>query len=300
MRVATFNANSIRVRAGAVIDWVRAYQPDVLCLQETKCSDADFPGLALASTEYHTRFRGMKGYNGVAVMSRIRPELVSFGFHDGIDGQDEARLVRVVIDGIPIINTYVPNGFKISAPQYAYKLRWFDRLRRYFETYLSPERPALWCGDMNVAPEPIDVHSPGKAPQACVLPRGCPPGLPEDGGLGIPGCLSSAPSRPSAVHVLGLRPVQFPRKEQGMADRSHSGHRAGGLPVQPGWRSTSNPAARPGLRTTRLCGLISKSRPRAPSGCFMRSGVQTAAPTGASQRHPDRLRSHSVPGIVLE
>lgn len=161
MKVATFNVNSIRVRLGALIAWLEHHQPDVVCLQETKVQDAEFPSLLLNSTAYHVVYRGMKSYNGVAVLSRTPPESVAFGLDDGGEA-DEARLVRVVIRGIPIINTYVPNGFKLASPKYAYKLEWFTRLRAYFDRHLSPDQPAIWCGDMNVAPEPIDVHSPEK------------------------------------------------------------------------------------------------------------------------------------------
>lgn len=162
MKIATYNANSIRKRLDAVVDWIGEHGPDVLCIQETKCQDADFPALALSLTGYHVRYRGMKGYNGVAVLSRREPDLVAYGFDDGEAEADEVRLVRVVVDGIPIVNTYVPNGYRLDSPRYAYKLRWFERLGRYFETHLSAERPAIWCGDMNVAPEPIDVHGPEK------------------------------------------------------------------------------------------------------------------------------------------
>lgn len=161
MKIATFNVNSIRQRLSTVLDWLAQHQPDVLCLQETKVQDADFPAQALASSAYHLTFRGMKAYNGVAVLSRTAPERVSYGFDDGAE-PDEARLIRVVIKGIPVINTYIPQGFNIDSPKYQYKLTLFKRLRKYFETHLSRRKPAIWCGDMNVAPDPIDVHSPEK------------------------------------------------------------------------------------------------------------------------------------------
>jgi exodeoxyribonuclease-3 len=162
MKVATYNVNSIRIRLDVIMSWLERHKPDVLCIQETKCQDDVFPALVLASTGYHLNFRGMKSYNGVAVLSRTLPDAVYFGFDDQLPEIDDARLMRVIVDGIPIINTYVPNGFKLNAPQYAYKLQWFARLRRYFENHLSSDKPAIWCGDMNVAPEPIDVHSPEK------------------------------------------------------------------------------------------------------------------------------------------
>jgi exodeoxyribonuclease-3 len=162
MKIATFNVNSIRIRLPIVLQWLEQHQPDVLCLQETKVQDEQFPALAFASTGYHVAYRGMKSYNGVAVLSRKAPEAVFYGFDDHAPEPDDERLMRVVIDGIPIINTYVPNGFKIDSPKYTYKVGWYTRLRMYFEKHLSPDRPAVWCGDMNVAPEPIDVHSPEK------------------------------------------------------------------------------------------------------------------------------------------
>ena len=163
MKIATYNVNSIRIRLDSLIAWIDKNQPDVLCIQETKCQDDQFPLLVLQSTGYHIRFRGMKSYNGVAILSKRAPEEVSYGFDDdGESERDQARLMRAVVDGVSIVNTYVPNGFKLDAPQYQYKLLWFARLRAYFTAHLAADKPAVWCGDMNVAPEAIDVHSPEK------------------------------------------------------------------------------------------------------------------------------------------
>ncbi|MFO0775242.1 MAG: exodeoxyribonuclease III [Nitrospiraceae bacterium] len=161
MKVATFNVNSLRKRLPIVLDWLRAHRPDALCLQETKVQDADFPLAGFDGSGYHVTFRGMKAYNGVAVLSLAKPDSVHYGFDDGGDPED-FRLLRVVIGGLPIVNTYIPQGFEIDSPKYQYKLGWFRRLRGYFERNLSPTEPAIWCGDMNVAPRPIDVHSPEK------------------------------------------------------------------------------------------------------------------------------------------
>jgi len=161
MKIATFNVNSLRKRLPIVLDWLAQQKPDVLCLQETKVQDSEFPLLSLAESGYEITYRGMKSYNGVAILSREKPDAVAYGFDDGGDSED-ARLLRVVIKGIPILNTYVPQGFEIDSPKYQYKLGWYDRLRKYFEKHLSPNKPAIWCGDMNVAPRPMDVHSPEK------------------------------------------------------------------------------------------------------------------------------------------
>jgi exodeoxyribonuclease-3 len=161
MKIATFNVNSLRKRLPLVLDWLAGHEPDVLCLQETKVQDEDFPAMALTAAGYHVTFRGMKAYNGVAVLTRKQPEQAFYGLDDGGE-PDEARLIRIVYQGVPIINTYIPQGYLIESPKYAYKLVWFKRLRRYFDKHLSPKKPAVWCGDMNVAPRPIDVHSPEK------------------------------------------------------------------------------------------------------------------------------------------
>src|SRR5207249_3223025 len=116
--------------------------------------------LVLRSTGYYVHYRGMKSYNGVALLTREQPSGVFYGFNDQLPEIDDARLMRVAVKGIHIINTYVPNGYKVGSPQHAYKLQWYARLKKYFALNLSPDSPAIWCGDMNVAPEPKDVHSP--------------------------------------------------------------------------------------------------------------------------------------------
>jgi len=161
MKIATWNINSIRRRLPLVLDWMAQHQPDVLCLQETKVQDSDFPVEAFRQAGYHARFRGMKGYNGVATLSRSEPESVLHGLHEGPDNED-VRILLTVIDGIPIVNSYVPQGYKIGTDKYVFKLEWFLRIQRYFRERLDPVRPAIWTGDMNVAPEPIDVYHPDR------------------------------------------------------------------------------------------------------------------------------------------
>lgn len=159
MKIATYNVNSIRQRLPIVLDWIGRHQPDVMCLQETKVQDPDFPLEAIQKAGYHVSYRGMKSYNGVATLTKTVPEKVIYGLHEGPDNED-FRIIQTVVDGIPIINTYVPQGYSITSDKYVYKLAWFRRLRRYFEATLTPDAPAIWLGDLNVAPEPIDVYHP--------------------------------------------------------------------------------------------------------------------------------------------
>ncbi|MBN1269947.1 MAG: exodeoxyribonuclease III [Kiritimatiellae bacterium] len=159
MKIATFNANSIRSRLPIILDWLAREQPDVLCVQETKVQDHDFPQQPFRDAGYRVVFRGEKSYNGVAIVSRREPEEVVFGLDDG-GPRDETRLARAAIGPVTIVNTYVPQGREVGHPMFAYKLEWFRRLRRYLDKSFSEKDLLLWAGDLNVAAEPADVHNP--------------------------------------------------------------------------------------------------------------------------------------------
>ena len=162
MKIATWNINSVRRRLPLVVDWLSQHRPDVLCLQETKVQDHEFPVDTFREAGYHSSFRGMKGYNGVATLTLREPERVFHGLCEGPDNED-VRILQTVVDGVAIVNTYVPQGYKVNSDKYVFKLEWFARIRRYFnEQLLDPANPAIWLGDMNVAPEPIDVYHPDR------------------------------------------------------------------------------------------------------------------------------------------
>jgi exodeoxyribonuclease-3 len=167
VKVATFNANSIRARLPVVIDWLNANAPDVLCIQETKVRDDEFPLAAFSQAGWHAAFRGQKAYNGVAIISKKPLTQVWYGLDDG-GPPDDARLIRAVCGGVSIVNTYVPQGAALDSPQFAYKIQWFKRLRDFFDRRYSPKDPLIWTGDLNVAIEPIDVWNPeGVALHVC-------------------------------------------------------------------------------------------------------------------------------------
>ncbi len=158
--VATYNVNSIRTRLPLVLEWMEKVKPDVLCLQETKVTDDKFPVGEFEMAGYKVICRGHGGRNGVAVVLKEEPVEVQFGLDDG-EEPDEDRLIKVKLpNGIYIVNTYVPQGRSPDSEMFAYKLRWFDRLKGYFERHFDRDQWLVWCGDMNVAPEPIDVHNP--------------------------------------------------------------------------------------------------------------------------------------------
>ena len=161
MRIATFNANSIRARLDIVTDWLAAHDPDVLCIQETKVRDEEFPLTRFTDLGYHVTFRGQKSYNGVATISKQKPSKVLFGLDDS-ENADESRLAYTMINGVHIINTYVPQGRGIDNEMYPYKLEWFARLKTFFGTHFTTRMKVLWLGDINIAPGPLDIHNSEK------------------------------------------------------------------------------------------------------------------------------------------
>jgi len=158
MKVASFNVNSIRVRLPIILAWLQKNQPDVLSVQETKVQDDDFPQEAFREIGYRCTFRGQKSYNGVAIISNREIERVEFGLLD--EPKDEPRIVTATIQGITLVNTYVPQGYLATSDRFQYKLDWFARLLDCFRTRFKPDDPILWMGDLNVAPLPIDVYDP--------------------------------------------------------------------------------------------------------------------------------------------
>lgn len=158
LKIATFNVNSIRSRLDTVLTWLARHQPDVLCLQETKVQDRDFPSLPINHAGYQVIFRGEKSYNGVALLSKIQPADIRFGLDDGAE-PDETRLVAACVGSLVVVNTYVPQGRDIEHAMYQYKLKWFQRLRAWFNRHYSPHTLLAWVGDLNIAPEAKDIHN---------------------------------------------------------------------------------------------------------------------------------------------
>ena len=158
MKVAGFNVNSLRARLTLVLQWLDEHQPDILCVQETKVQDTDFPTDAFDRTKYKCVFKGQKSYNGVAIFSRSEISNVQFGFDD--EPKDQPRLIKAEINGIVIVNTYIPQGYLPESEKFEYKLNWFNRLLNFFDNNFKPTDPVLWVGDFNVAPQPIDVYDP--------------------------------------------------------------------------------------------------------------------------------------------
>ena len=167
MRIASWNVNSVRTRLDQVCSWLSQQQPDLLCLQETKVADELFPHAAFEALGYRAAISGQKAYNGVAIVSRLPLEEVRIGFDAGLPGDADAlrlseqkRVLSALIDGVRVLNLYVPNGSALGSEKYAYKLEWLACLRRYLAALAAEGDPLVVVGDFNIAPEDRDIHDP--------------------------------------------------------------------------------------------------------------------------------------------
>jgi exodeoxyribonuclease-3 len=162
MRIATWNVNSLGVRLGRVESWIADFQPDVLCLQETKLSDDAFPALGFAALGYETFHHGQGQWNGVAILSRVGIEDPQIGFADGGDADPDARICWATCAGVRVASCYVPNGRGLDQDHYQYKLQWMGRLRAHVEQKYEPSGSVILTGDFNIAPDDRDVWDPTK------------------------------------------------------------------------------------------------------------------------------------------
>jgi exodeoxyribonuclease-3 len=156
MKIATWNINSVRARVERLCNWLKGTQPDLLFLQELKCTDEQFPHHEVKAAGYQAVVFGQKTYNGVAILSKEPVHDVVKGLNDGVD-DDHARVIWCTVEGIRMCGLYAPNGQAVGSPAYAYKLEWYDRLTRLLEKHSGD---LLLCGDFNVAPDEIDVWDP--------------------------------------------------------------------------------------------------------------------------------------------
>lgn len=159
MRIATWNVNSITARLPVVLQWIESAEPDVLCLQEIKCLNEKFPGDAFMGRGYYVLTHGQRTYNGVAILSKTEGEEVQRGFPQD-DDTAQARMIAANIDGVRVMNVYIPNGQAVGSEKFEYKLNWMKRLRRFLDMTTDKKAQVLLCGDFNVAPEDRDVHDP--------------------------------------------------------------------------------------------------------------------------------------------
>lgn len=156
MKIATWNVNSINARLPHLTKWLVEAGPDIVCLQETKCVDEGFPYQEIHDAGYLSAFYGQKSYNGVAILSKYDLDDVQKNFPDD-DDESPKRLIAATVQGVRIVNTYIPNGTELWTDKFTFKLDWIQRLRKYFDATCDRDGQVLLCGDFNVAPEESDV-----------------------------------------------------------------------------------------------------------------------------------------------
>ena len=164
MKIATWNVNSIRTRQQIVLDWLQQHQVDVLCLQETKVQDKDFPRSPFEDLGYNLYISGQKSYNGVAIFSLKPLNEVSYGFSSilgdtSADFDLQKRVISGVVDNIRVVNLYVPNGSALDSDKYEYKLNWLELLYRYLQNLQAKKPDICVCGDFNIALEDKDIYT---------------------------------------------------------------------------------------------------------------------------------------------
>jgi exodeoxyribonuclease-3 len=159
----------VRTRLEQVLAWLQQERPDVLCLQETKVTDELFPQQAFEALGYSAAISGQKAYNGVAILSRLPLEDVQIGLDALLPNDPEApglseqkRVISALIDGIRVLNLYVPNGSSLTSEKYAYKLEWLACLQRYLDAQDQQGDPLCMVGDFNIGPEARDIHDPDR------------------------------------------------------------------------------------------------------------------------------------------
>jgi exodeoxyribonuclease-3 len=158
LKIATFNINNINRRLPNLLRWLRTAKPDVVCLQELKAADNEFPLNAIEKAGYGAIWRGQRTWNGVAILSRKAEPVLIRNALPGDRNDHEARYIEAAVSGIVIACIYLPNGNPQPGPKFDYKLEWFVRLRKRAAKFLRQDLPVVLAGDYNVAPTPFDIY----------------------------------------------------------------------------------------------------------------------------------------------
>jgi exodeoxyribonuclease-3 len=161
LTVASWNVNSVKARLPGVVDWLKSAEPDVVCLQEIKCQDEDFPRMEIEDLGYNVETVGQKSYNGVALLSKRPIDEISHRVLPGKEDEPQARYIEAAISGesgaVRVASIYLPNGNPSPGPKYDYKLDWMARLKTHAGALLALEEPVILAGDYNIIPRDDDV-----------------------------------------------------------------------------------------------------------------------------------------------
>lgn len=176
MKLATFNINGVNNRLANLLEWLKRDRPDVACLQELKATDKQFPAAAIRDAGYHAVWHGEHLWNGVAILARSGPPIVTRRGLPGMAHDSHARYLEAAVDGVIVGALYLPNGNPIKGPKFKYKLEWFEALIAHAATLFASGHPVVLAGDYNVVPTDADIYSPKSWVRDALLqpqPREC-------------------------------------------------------------------------------------------------------------------------------
>lgn len=163
MKIVTWNINGVRARIGNLLHWLKESSPDIVCLQEIKSVDDQFPRAEIEALGYNVETHGQKGFNGVAILSKLRFDEVNRGL-PGDDSDEQARFIEGVFStdkgALRVVSLYLPNGNPVDTDKFPYKLSWMARLERWAAERLALEEALVLAGDYNVIPEAVDARFP--------------------------------------------------------------------------------------------------------------------------------------------
>ena len=158
MKIATFNINNINKRLANLLDWLRAATPDIICLQELKAADSEFPKTAIEKAGYGAAWRGERSWNGVAILARGREPVVTRTDLPGDPADTQSRYIEAAVNGVIITSLYAPNGNPQPGPKFNYKLAWLERLAAHAAELHAAGVPVVLAGDYNVVPTDQDIY----------------------------------------------------------------------------------------------------------------------------------------------
>jgi exodeoxyribonuclease-3 len=158
MKIATFNINNVRRRLPNLLAWLAEAKPDVVCLQELKTADRDFPEAAIREAGYGAVWRGQKTWNGVAILARGCDPIVTRTELPGDPHDEQSRYIEAAVNGVLVASLYLPNGNPQPGPKFDYKLAWFERLIAHAAELLAAKVPVVLAGDYNVVPTDADIY----------------------------------------------------------------------------------------------------------------------------------------------
>ena len=158
MKIATFNINNVNKRLANLLDWLREAKPDVVCLQELKATDKEFPRAAIEKAGYGIAVRGQKSWNGVAILARGAEPIVTQTELPGDPNDEQSRYIEAAVNGVIVTSLYAPNGNPQPGPKFAYKLKWMERLLRHAAELHEAGVPVVMAGDYNVVPTDRDIY----------------------------------------------------------------------------------------------------------------------------------------------